>query len=761
MSENKSKKFIIYTVLIGLMHSSHILRTILRKKMSISLENHHQWLKSFLIFSSTVLLLLSISSNSAIAIQEASSGFTWPLPYAFSNNGGYIFLQDATYSGGTVKHPGEDWNVPNSPGGSRDGDKGLDVVSVADGEVVYANTSTWGGIVVKHIYNGQTWYSQYGHIQNAVVSKGDNAYKGHKIAEIGNVGTQYAHLHFEIRQSDHPNPTYGPYWSYGSGGLANIDNVNNWYKDPDTFILAHPAYSGSGNTGKPDLVVKEVNLSKRTLAPGESFHIDTQIRNDGVADVSSSFKIKYLLSNGTGIDSSPSSLAEDSISSLGKGDSKWEDATVTAPTNPGTYNISVRADSSTDIDESNEGNNYFDPPVVITVQNSSEPPVVTTPNIPPLMAIMYNLILDDDYQVTYSVTGGNGSITCVPTVVASGGNSICFISPAAGYYLSTFTDNTADKLYSVTPDSYTISNVVTNHSISGMFAPEPINGACGSSNGGTFTILQSSNLCSTGTTSAVIGSGPWNWSCTGLNAGTTASCSANIQTFAVTFVNGGNGTLTGTTSQTVNYNASATAVTANPAPGYYFVNWTGTGGFVTTSNPLTVASVMAAQTITANFSPISSVTFTVTPSAGINGSLSPSTAQTVNSGATTSLTVSPATGYQIAAVTGCGGTLSGTTYSTGAITGNCIVSVAFSAISSQIPTRDGIINTASSKTTPDISDALSLLKHVVGLTPLSSVQLTHADVAPLGFDGKPFGNGIIDAADVILILRRSIGIGSW
>jgi hypothetical protein len=43
-------------------------------------------------------------------------------------------------------------------------------------------------------------------------------------------------------------------------------------------------------------------------------------------------------------------------------------------------------------------------------------------------------------------------------------------------------------------------------------------------------------------------------------------------------------------------------VTANPPTGYRFMEWTGTGGFVTTSvNPLTVTNVTAPMTITANF----------------------------------------------------------------------------------------------------------------------------------------------------------------
>jgi len=44
------------------------------------------------------------------------------------------------------------------------------------------------------------------------------------------------------------------------------------------------------------------------------------------------------------------------------------------------------------------------------------------------------------------------------------------------------------------------------------------------------------------------------------------------------------------------------------------------------------------------------------------------------------------------------------------------------------------------------------------LTPAEEIRY---DVAPLGASGTPVGNGVIDVADVILVLRRIIGIGSW
>ncbi len=55
----------------------------------------------------------------------------------------------------------------------------------------------------------------------------------------------------------------------------------------------------------------------------------------------------------------------------------------------------------------------------------------------------------------------------------------------------------------------------------------PVNGSCGTANGGSYTSAPTSGLCSAGTASGVSGSGPWTWSCTGTNGGSTASCSAS------------------------------------------------------------------------------------------------------------------------------------------------------------------------------------------------------------------------------------------
>jgi len=58
--------------------------------------------------------------------------------------------------------------------------------------------------------------------------------------------------------------------------------------------------------------------------------------------------------------------------------------------------------------------------------------------------------------------------------------------------------------------------------------PVVVNGTCGTANTVAVLTKPSANLCSTGTASTVTGSGPWNWTCSGSNGGSSASCSAPL-----------------------------------------------------------------------------------------------------------------------------------------------------------------------------------------------------------------------------------------
>ena len=96
----------------------------------------------------------------------------------------------------------------------------------------------------------------------------------------------------------------------------------------------------------------------------------------------------------------------------------------------------------------------------------------------------------------------------------------------------------------------------------------------------------------------------------------------------------------GASPQTVNYNASGTAVTAVPNTGYHFVSWSD-GGLTATR---TDTNVTANKSVTASFA--ANTTYTLTYTAGAGGTISGTSPQTVSSGGSgTAVTAVPSAGY--------------------------------------------------------------------------------------------------------------------
>ena len=81
-------------------------------------------------------------------------------------------------------------------------------------------------------------------------------------------------------------------------------------------------------------------------------------------------------------------------------------------------------------------------------------------------------------------------------------------------------------------------------------------------------------------------------------------------------------------------------------------------------------------------------TYTVSTSAGAGTTISPSSAQ-VSSGGSTSFTVTLSSGYDTLVVSGCGGSLVGNTYTTGAITADCTVTAGATEITYTVSTSSG------------------------------------------------------------------------
>lgn len=149
---------------------------------------------------------------------------------------------------------------------------------------------------------------------------------------------------------------------------------------------------------------------------------------------------------------------------------------------------------------------------------------------------------------------------------------------------------------------------------------------------------------------------------------TVTLTSDDLASYSVTATADAHGTIS-PASQNVAHGAT-TSFTVTPETGYS-ANVTGCGGSLS-GNTYTTGPITAPCTVSASFSLNS---YTVTATAGAHGSIDPAS-RLVAQGATTTFTVTPETGYS-ANVTGCGGSLNGTTYTTGAITAPCAVSALF------------------------------------------------------------------------------------
>lgn len=230
---------------------------------------------------------------------------------------------------------------------------------------------------------------------------------------------------------------------------------------------------------------------------------------------------------------------------------------------------------------------------------------------------------------------------------------------------------------------------------------------------------------------------------TPLSADLTLFARWALNRYTVSFASNGGSAVA---SQTADYNSATTAPAAPSRAEYTFNGWYTDSGHTTPydfSTPVTADLILQAKwTI---------VSYSVTPSAGSGSNIAPNSPLQVDSGLTTSFTVTADAGYGILAASGCNGTLNGSVFTTGPITGNC--SIAVTAIRHS--------GSGSSGATPTMTDVLKALQAYNGSVALSPQEQVVYDVAPLAANGIPQGDGQVDIFDVFLILRRTIGIGYW
>ncbi len=287
----------------------------------------------------------------------------------------------------------------------------------------------------------------------------------------------------------------------------------------------------------------------------------------------------------------------------------------------------------------------------------------------------------NSYTVT-GTAGSGGSISPASRTVNHGATTTFTVTPNTGYSIATVTGCSG----SLSGNTYTTGAITGACTVNATFSLNTYivtgtAGEGGSISPATRTVNHGATTTFTVTPNtgygiaAVTGCGgtlSGNTYTTGSITGAcTVSATFSLNSYTITGTAGSGGSIS-PASRTVNHGATTT-FTVTPNTGYGIAAVTGCGGTLS-GNTYTTGAITGACTVNASFSLNS---YTVTGTAGSGGSISPAS-RTVNHGATTTFTVTPNTGYGIAAVTGCGGTLSGNTYTTGSITGACTVNASFS-----------------------------------------------------------------------------------
>ncbi|MCL2310350.1 MAG: hypothetical protein FWC42_08800, partial [Proteobacteria bacterium] len=179
--------------------------------------------------------------------------------------------------------------------------------------------------------------------------------------------------------------------------------------------------------------------------------------------------------------------------------------------------------------------------------------------------------------------------------------------------------------------------------------------------GGTFDMVRNIFTTAPATTSCTV---------------TAAFTTATGNYYTVTANAGAGGAINPPGTMSVNAGATKTFIII-PNAGYRISSVGGCSGTWNGTNSYTTGAVTAPCTVTASFAQIN---YTVTAGvSGIGGTISSSGANSVPSGTTKAFTITPNPNYRIFSVNGCGGTLSGSTFTTAPVTADCTVTASFAS----------------------------------------------------------------------------------
>ena len=261
-------------------------------------------------------------------------------------------------------------------------------------------------------------------------------------------------------------------------------------------------------------------------------------------------------------------------------------------------------------------------------------------------------------KLTSSIDSTQGQINTgveknVKIVIKNTGSSSITVNVGVGYSLTSSLELPTNR-YVITNEiqgKYIINTSVTNGSTT---TPTKIVDV-GNSTSITVTPSTGYKYKSVSCTNATASYNTGNNTLTLTNITDDVSCTVTneIITYTVGVKSSTGGTVSGSSSKTVNYNGSTT-FTVTPNIGYQYSSVSCpsgiTGSYNTSNNTLTVSSVKASGTCTVNFT---KKTYTVRVSV-TNGTSSP-TSRTVSHGSSTTFTVTPNSGYEYESLSCVGG----------------------------------------------------------------------------------------------------------
>ena len=316
----------------------------------------------------------------------------------------------------------------------------------------------------------------------------------------------------------------------------------------------------------------------------------------------------------------------------------------------------------------------------------------TSQNITPSIENSDSTTVVVDYSsVTYAVnfTTGTGGILTGETSQTVNYDGSCTAVKAvadAGYHFTGWSGN-----YTGTDNPLTITNVTSDIDITANFVIDTYTvtftpGANGSITGSTSQTVEYGGDCTVVEAVADVNYHFTGWTgdytgtdnpltVTNVTSNMNITASFAINTYTVTFMAGINGSITGSTSQTVNHGENCTTVTAVEDTDYHFVGWSGDYNGV--ENPLTIDNVTSDMTITANFA-LNANTYTIIATTDTNGTISPSGSVSMDQGSSQTFTITPDTNYHVEDVI-VDGTLVGavSTYTFSDVTSDHTISATF------------------------------------------------------------------------------------